>query len=231
MITSLTNEKIKETAKLLEKKYRDKTSTFLVEGFHLVEEAKSAGLLIEVFTSDEKVEGTLVSKDIIKKLSSTETPQPIIGVVKKPSPKTLGDRVLVLDNVQDPGNVGTLIRTAIAFGFDSIIVKGVDVFSPKVIRASQGGIFKLNVVQVNDIKEIIQTDSYEIFGAVLDKEAKLYNEVTLPKKLMLVLGNEGQGISQEVINILDQKIYIPISFESLNVAIAGGILMNEYKKN
>lgn len=229
MITSLKNEKIKEAAKLLEKKYRDKTSTFLVEGFHLVEEARHASLLIEVFTCDEKVEGTLVSRDIIKKLSSTETPQPIIGVVKKPSAKELGNRVLILDNVQDPGNVGTLIRTAIAFGFDSIVVKGVDIFSPKVIRASQGGIFKLNIIQTDDVKKFFLA-THKIFGAILDKNAKLYNEVASPEKLMLVLGNEGQGISEEVIKSLDEKIYIPINFESLNVAVAGGILMNEYKK-
>lgn len=229
MITSLANEKIKEAAKLLEKKYRDKTSTFLVEGFHLVEEARNANLLLEVFTSDESVAGTLVSRGVIKKLSSTETPQPIVGIVKKPSTKELNNKVLVLDNVQDPGNVGTLIRTAIAFGFDSIIVKGADVFSPKVIRASQGGIFKLNIIQTDDIKSFFGL-GHTVIGALLDKEAKSYNEIEVPKKLMLVLGNEGQGISNEVISVLDEKVYIPISFESLNVAVAGGILMNEYSK-
>lgn len=230
MITSLANEKIKEVAKLLEKKYRDKTSTFLVEGFHLVEEAKNANLLLEVFTSDESVEGTLVSRDVIKKLSSTETPQPVVGIVKKPSVKELGNKVLVLDNVQDPGNVGTLIRTAIAFGFNSIIIKGVDVFSPKVIRASQGGIFKLNIIQTDDVKSFFAINDHKVIGALLDKDAKTYNEIEVPKKLMLVLGNEGQGISKEVISELEEKVYIPISFESLNVAVAGGILMNEYSK-
>lgn len=228
MITSLSNEKIKEAAKLLEKKYRDQSSLFLVEGFHLVEEAGVSGLLVETFTSDENIHGTLVSNDVIKKLSSTDSPQPIVGVVKKPSVKPLGNKVLVLDNVQDPGNVGTLLRTAIAFGFDSVIVKGADVYSPKVIRASQGAIFKINVIQTQEVIDYFE--GYSVVGALLDKQAVTYSELKVPSKLMLVLGNEGQGISEKVISKLDSKVYIPIEFESLNVAVAGGILMNEYKK-
>lgn len=228
MITSLSNEKIKEAAKLLEKKYRDKSSLFLVEGFHLVEEARISGLLVETFTSDDNVQGTLVSKDVIKKLSSTDSPQPIVGVVKKPSVKPLGNKVLVLDNVQDPGNVGTLLRTAIAFGFDSVIAKGADVYSPKVVRASQGAIFKINVIQTQEVIDYFE--GYSVVGALLDKQAVTYYELKVPEKLMLVLGNEGQGISENVISKLDSKVYIPIEFESLNVAVAGGILMNEYKK-
>ncbi len=228
MITSLSNEKIKEAAKLLDKKYRDQSGTFLVEGFHLVEEAKAASLLVEVFTCDESTGGTLVSRDVIKKLSSTDSPQSIVGIVKKPQVKLLGNKVLVLENVQDPGNVGTLLRTAIAFGFNSVIVQGVDVFSPKVTRSSQGAIFRLNVIQTHEISTYFE--GFSIVGAILDKKAIAYSELIVPDKMMLVLGNEGQGISEKTISLLDFKVYIPIAFESLNVAIAGGILMNEYQK-
>lgn len=227
MITSLTNEKVKSAAKLLDKKYRDSTNTFIVEGFHLVEEAKKAGLVLQVFTASSQNEGEHVSRDVIKKLSSTETPQDIVAVVKKPEVRALGNKVLVLDNVQDPGNAGTLIRTAASFGFESVVVKGVDVYSPKVLRSSQGAIFDMNVVQVKDTLEL--SEGYQLIGALLDKEAQAYNEVKPKEKFMLILGNEGQGISKEVIAKLDKKVYIPIKFESLNVAVAGGILMNEYK--
>ena len=227
MIVSKENKHIKEIAKLMKKKYRDKTRMFLVEGFHLVEEAKRHGVVLEVFTTDENIEGTLVSFDVIKKLSTTETPQPIIALCKKTTRNELGDKVLVLNDVQDPGNVGTLIRTAVAFGFTGVLVQGADIYNSKTIRSSQGAIFKITTIQTGDIKDYF--DDYQLIGALLDKEAIHYDELKPKNKFMLILGNEGKGINDEVINVLDEKVYIPIQFESLNVASAGAILMNEYK--
>ena len=227
MITSLDNKHIKEMSKLLKKKYRDRMGMFLVEGFHLVEEARKANLLMEVFTTDENTEGTFVSPEVIKKLSSTETPQPIIGLVKKPEFNDLGNKVLVLNDIQDPGNLGTLIRTAVAFGYSGVLVQGVDVYNPKVVRSSQGAIFNISIEQTLDVT--FHFDGYETIGAVLDKEAVTYNKVKPSGRFMLILGNEGQGIQKDVIDKLDKKVYIPINFESLNVASAGAILLNEYK--
>lgn len=230
MITSKTNEKIKNAIKLLDKKYRDLNGLFIVEGMHLVQEAQQENLVQEIFSSDESFEGTLVSRDIIKKLSTTETPQPVVAIVNKPqASKELGNKVLVLDNVQDPGNVGTLLRTAVAFGFTSVIIKGADVFSPKVVRASQGAIFKINIIQLKSIEKEIFNNGI-VIGAMVDANAKNYLETPKnhDKPLFLVLGNEGNGISQEVQNMLNERVYIPIKFESLNVSAAGAILMSHF---
>ena len=229
MITSLTNEKIKTVAKLHKKKFRDKENKFIVEGFHLVEEAKKLGLVLEIYTSlNDNLESTYVSQGVINKLSSTVTPQPILAVCRKPFNNIIGTRILALDNIQDPGNVGTLIRSAKAFGFDTVIINGVDVFNQKVIRSSQGAIFGINLIQSNDI--IKDLKGIRKIGAILDKEAKSYDKLDIQEPFALILGNEGKGISPDVVSILDDRIYIPIEFESLNVASAGAILMNQYKK-
>ncbi|NQZ65929.1 MAG: RNA methyltransferase [Mycoplasmatales bacterium] len=227
MIKSSNNKRIKEIAKLKNKKYRNKEKMFLVEGFHLIEEAKKKDLVIEIFTTDENIEGTLVSNEVIKKISSTETPQPVVALVKKIKTSSLGNKVLVLNNLQDPGNVGTLIRSAVAFDFSGVIVQGVDFYNSKCIRSSQGAIFQIPILQTNDIKN--HFDDYQLIGSILDKNAKHYKDIKIKNKFMLILGNEGQGIEKEIIDLLDEKVYIPIKFESLNVASAGAILLNEYK--
>ena len=228
MITSINNPKIKQYSKLLNKKYQKELGMFIVEGQHMVSEAKEANLIIEVLTSNKKYEGTLVAPFIIKKLTDTINPQPILAICKKPKIKNIGNRVLALDNVQDPGNVGTLIRTASAFGFSDVIIKGADAYSPKTLRSTQGAIFNINVIQTQDL--ISYFKNKQIIGAVLDKQAIKYSELKLKDEFILVLGNEGSGISNEVIAKLTDKVYIPINFESLNVASAGAILINEYKK-
>ena len=227
-ITSLKNEKIKTYSKLLQKKYRDQNNMFIVEGYHLVNEAKKTNLIIEILTSDKNIKGTQVTPEIIKKISEAKTPQPVIAICKKPKLKKVGQRVLVLNKVQDPGNVGTLIRSAKAFGWDTVLVQGADIYSPKVIRSSQGAIFHINTIQIQDCEKMILGKN--TVGAVLDPDAKSYKDYDGPKNnLWLILGNEGKGIESKIIKKLKHKIYIPISFESLNVASAGAILLNEYK--
>ncbi len=228
IITSVSNEKIKNYRKLLQKKYRDETNLFIVEGFHLVEEAQKARLIHEIITSDFQQKGTLVSEHVLKVLTTTKTPQNIVAICRKPAVKKLGKRVLALSDVQDPGNVGTLIRTCVAFNYDDVIISGVDVFNPKVIRASQGAIFKINILQTNDVSKYFK--NFHVVGAVVDTLAKNYQEINPKQPFMIVLGNEGQGISHEIIDKIDEMVYIPIHFESLNVASAGAILLNQYKK-
>ena len=225
----MANKKIKDYKKLLQKKYRREFKLFLVEGDHLISEAKANGEVVDMMTMNPEKEGLILAPFIYKRLSETESPQDSIAVVKIPAPKEIGKRVLALDGVQDPGNVGTLIRTAVAFGFTDVIVKGADVYSAKAIRSSQGAIFKINVTQTKDISNFFEDK--QVLGALLDKEASVYSDVKLKEEFILVLGNEGQGISEEVQEKLTDKVYIPIKFESLNVASAGAILLNEYKKS
>ena len=228
MITSTVNKKIKDAYRLLKKKHRKDMGLFIIEGDHLVEEATKAGIVQEVFTSNENKNGTLVAPHIIKKLTDSVSPQDIVAVCRIMEVKPLGKKVIALDVVQDPGNVGTIIRTARAFGFTDVIVHGSDIYSPKSLRSSQGSLFGINVIQTKDISEYF--NGYQVIGALLDHNAKHYEKIELKEKFILVLGNEGKGISSGIISKLNEKVYIPINFESLNVASAGAILMNEYGK-
>ncbi len=229
IITSLDNAKVKKWAKLLTRKGRKDSNTFLIEGPKAIKEAKSLSLVKEVITSNESTKGTLVTPAIIKKITGTVTPQDVVAVCTIPKPKQLGDRVLVLRNIQDPGNVGTLIRTAKSFGFTDVIVQGADPYSDKALRSAQGSILHINVIHTQDA--IVHLKGFKtIIGTILDKEAKPYDHIEPKGALALVMGNEGHGLDNEMIDICTEKAYIPINFESLNVAIAGGILMNEYKK-
>ena len=227
-ITSLSNKEIIEYTKLQQKKYRDKLNLFIIEGHHIIEEAKKKNLIKKIFTIDPNIEGTLVTNEILAKLTNTKTPQSVVAICDKIKTREPKGRTLVLDNVQDPGNVGTLIRTAKAFGWDTVIVSGVDIYNPKIIRSTQGAIFDINVIWTDDVSKYLKDK--KVYGAMLDKNAKKYNEIKFDKNDVLLLGNEGNGISGENKKYINTTIYIPIDFESLNVASAGAILLNEYKK-
>lgn len=240
-ITSLSNERIKTWTKLHQTKYRRESGQFLIEGQHLIEEAQKAGLietLIGVkgvphrFTCETMVE---VSTEIMRKLCVTESNSDFVAVCSDwLPPESLGERVLLLDTLQDPGNVGTIIRTAHSFGFDSIVVSenSVDLTNEKVIRASQGAIFHIPVLQAN-LSETIQklkTSGIPIIGTGF-KEASDFTSLPVAKSVAFVLGNEGQGIRPEVLALCDKVVKIEMStFESLNVAIAAGILCYRFRK-
>lgn len=228
MIESLTNEHIKKIAKLNEKKYRDEEGLFLVEGIHLVEEAKKKNLLKEIITTITDTEGTLVSVEVMKKITKTESPVKMIGVCKKMETNTLSNHVLILDNVQDPGNVGTLIRSALAFDFKTIVLDNcADPYSPKVVRSTQGAIFQTNLIIGSAIDYIgdMKTDGYTLYGTSLQNGYPL-KSFEKNEKLGIVLGNEGNGVRKEILDMMDKNIFIEINeIESLNVAIAGGIIM------
>ena len=178
IIKSLQNQSIKDIAKLKEKKYRDMTGLFIVEGEHLVKMAKEASNLETILVDENQLEKYLdlidedttiiVNEAIVNKLSYTKSPQGIIGIVKKQEKYVQGlNKVLVLDNLQDPGNVGTLLRSALAFNYDQIFISdsSVDIYNDKVIRSSQGAVFKLN----------IKRDSLDNFFSILkDVKFKIY---------------------------------------------------------
>ena len=228
MINSTQNERIKEYAKLNEKKYRDETNLFIVEGIHLVEEAKAYGIVKEVITTNPNIEGTLVSEEVMKKLTNQKSVVEVCAICKKLENKNITDKILILDNIQDPGNVGTLIRSAVAFGFDTIVMENsCDIYSSKVLRATQGAIFKLNIINTNIIDFIKNLKDYKVYGTSLKNGVPL-KQIEKSQKLAIILGNEGNGVRDELLDITDKNIFIEITnMESLNVGVAGAILMYE----
>lgn len=237
VINSINNEHIKELAKLNIKKYREQQKLFLIEGYHLVEMAKK--YLVEILVTNEKdipkwfdeSKVCLVNDKIIEKLSSTKTPEMIIGVCKYMNEsKNYGDKILLLDNLQDPGNIGTLIRSSLAFDIDTIILgnKSVDIYNDKLIRSTQGAIFKINIVS-RDLKEVInelKKDKVYVIGTSLKRAIPL-NDVGKMNRYAILLGNEGNGVSEELLRMTDINVMIPMNkkIDSLNVGVAGGIIM------
>lgn len=230
-ILSRNNPHIKELA-LLKK---GDPSLFLVEGHHLVEMAFEADLLEEVLClKDPCLKGVrtiLTSEEVIAKLAFSKSPEPIIGVCRKVNKSDLSsERILLLDRVQDPGNVGTLLRTALAFSFGTVLsIKGsASFYNPKTIASSQGAIFKLGLEEGLEEEEalaLLKEKGYYLLGSSLEG-GRPFDEISLPPKLCLILGNEGQGMSERLKRGSDSLSYIPISnIDSLNVGVAGGILM------
>lgn len=240
MITSVQNETIKKIMKLKQKKYRDEENLFLVEGFHLVEEAKKAGCIQRVIATSENLldqDGLLVSQKAMEKLAFTKTPQPIMAICRKPSHTSFQpslERYLLLDGIQDPGNLGTIIRTALAFGYDQMILSPecVDLYNDKVIRATQGALFQMKICQMDLLEAIslLQENHVPIYATSLHHALSI-EQYPIQKQMAFVLGNEGQGVSNEVLKQCDHALYIPIqSIDSLNVAIAGAIVMYHFPK-
>ena len=237
VISSLQNERIKNLSKLLNKKYRDLEGKFIVEGEHLVEEAYKSNKLLEIIKTEDyecdiDVPITLVTYDVIKKLSNTMNPQKIMGIVSKLDEREIGNKVLILDELQDPGNLGTIIRSSVAFNIDTIVLSEntVDLYNDKVIRSSEGMLFKINIIKRN-VEELInklKRENYKIYGTKVTDGNNLKN-TEFPSKLAFIVGNEGNGVRKEILNLCDEYIYIPMNdkCESLNVAIATSIILYE----
>lgn len=234
----LTKKEFLDYKKLLQKKYRQERKMFIIEGKHLIEEAiKHKNIIKTIITSDKtfnvsNVDIKYCTYEQICLLSTTKTPQEYIAICNFFEFKNIiSNVVLVLNKINDPGNLGTIIRTAFSFGVTEIIVEGVDIYNSKVLRSTQGSIFNVNIRNVkNLIDELnkLKNQNYKIVGSLLEG-ARDYNnfKVDNKDKIAIVLGNEANGIQKEVIDLLDYKIYIPIKFESLNVAVACGILLSK----
>lgn len=240
IITSLDNNKIKKYLKLKNKKYRDEDKLFLVEGEHLVEEAIKNDLLFDLLVlegNDYKIEFpyTIVSSNIMKKLSEMDSIPKVIGIVKqKEENDKYGNRILIVDDVQDPGNLGTIIRSSVAFNVSDIIlgIKTVDLYNDKVIRSSQGMIFNINIVK-RDIKEEIiklKEKGYTVLGTNVNNGEDISTLVV--NKCAIVIGNEGNGVKKEIQELCDKNIYIDMNekCESLNVGVATSIILYELNR-
>ena len=207
MISSIENPKIKLLIKLKQGKYRKSEKMFIVEGAHLVKEAMLAGVLIESYSINEQEGYIQVSESVMKKITTTDTVVKEIGLCKFIEKSNITDKVLILDCVQDPGNMGTIMRSACAFGFNTIFVGtgSVDIYNEKVIRSSQGAIFKLNFVFGN-VVEFIKGLSHKVYGTNVVRGIPL-DKIVKQDKIAVILGNEGNGISKEVDDLLLDNIY------------------------
>lgn len=245
MITSVQNPQVKEWKKLHKRKHRQHKQRFLIEGFHLIEEAYASkwniikvivqkGVSIPNWCTSQQIE--MVDASVFQEIAQTETPQGIAAVVEMKESQFVQDgHMLLIDAVQDPGNLGTIIRTADAAGFSDIILGHgtVDLYNDKVIRASQGSVFHANITQAN-LTEVIpnlKKRDYTIWASALEGAASLY-EVKVPEKVALILGNEGAGVDNVLLEEADEKVTIPIygQAESLNVSVAAGIFMYYVRK-
>lgn len=259
IITAKDNDKIKYTKSLLKSKNRNKESKFIIEGYRILTLAIECRAKLDYVFINEDFEKKQEHKEfleILKKkdirvykttnkifedLTDTENTQGIIGVVKFKQ-RTLEENltddnrfVLILDRIQDPGNMGTIIRTADAAGVDAIIaLKGcVDIYNPKVIRSTMGSIFDMNVIHATqeEALRILKLKKFDIVSSYLDTN-NYYNTVEYNYNTALVIGNEANGINEELVSKSDVLVKIPIygKAESLNAAISSAILMYEIKK-
>lgn len=233
-ISSINNEKVIYWAKLKMKKYRDIEHLFIVESEHLVEEAIHKGIVTEIITTDNYPSDYPtyeVTPDIMKRISSLITPPKVMAVCRHIVPSDIVGNVLVLDRIQDPGNLGTIIRSAVAFGFKTIIASNdtVDFYNDKVIRSSEGMLFKINIIRSNlpEMLSLLKNKDYSILGTDVSEGYDLRK--IRKDKIAIVIGNEGQGMSGDIQDLCDGFINIPMTkdCESLNAAVAASIVMYE----
>lgn len=235
MINSVSNEKIKKYSKLLQKKYRDESNLYLVSTDHLVREAIKERNVVDIFLLENKENYygnvIIVTETVMRKLTNLKTLPNVVAVVKKKKEENIKGNVILLDGVQDPGNVGTIIRSAVAFNIDTIVFGNgtVDVYNEKVLRASEGMINNINIIK-KDLVDVImklKVNGYEIIGTKVDGGTDIKNIKS--KKFALLVGNEGNGVSKELLDLCDVFAYIKMndSCESLNVGVATSIIIHE----
>ncbi len=261
-ISSKDNERIKLFSKLDRSKYRKETGLFLAEGVKLTREALEAGCaeyilvnenvihneeIYSIMKKGKEVTKILVLSDVAFNKISTETaPQGVISVCKAPENhiqeseasalSLVHKKIIVFDEIRDPGNLGTMLRTAVAFGIDTVILGGcADVYSPKTVRAAMGAVFKLNLVFCDKLSmflDELKVNGKKIIGAALDRNNYILGDYKLSCNDVVVIGNEGHGISSEVMSICDFCLMIPMEpcCESLNAGIAASIIMWELYK-
>jgi len=233
VINSLNNFRVLQWNKLKNKAYRDKQNLFIIEGYHLVQEAYKADCLKELITTEKNNSFDVVSHqvtyDVMEKLSSLATPTKMIGICSRKEEAGYGDNILLVDQIHHPGNLGTIIRSAVAFNVDTIVLNNsVDVYNQKVIQATQGMIFHINIIRspIKDFILILKQQNYQIIGTDV-KEGLHLQSVKADKKRAVLVGNEGDGVGNELLDICDIKVNIKMNekCESLNVGVAASIIL------
>ncbi len=252
IISSLKNDKVKYLRKLYNSQKRKREGKYILEGLRLVEEAIKAGAMFKMIFMTPEFESSIqgqvfrknlsdvdiyyIDSNLVEKLADTVSPQGIIAIVDEPTYNNNNflkntDYILVLDRIQDPGNMGALIRTAVAAGVDRVIaLKGcVDIYNLKVLRATAGAIFRLPImskVESGDLKDIKEKDNFKLISTDISGD-NYYHQLNYEFPLMLVIGNEANGVQSDILDISDYKVKIPLigEIESLNAAVAGGIIL------
>lgn len=244
IITSKDNEIIKNIKKLKEKKYR--LNSYIVEGIKMVKEAINENQEIALIAIREdfkidfdtkNIKTVIISNKIFNDISDVKTPQGILAVIKKNQNnqiETNQEYILALDSLQDPGNMGTIIRTADSANINQIIINKttVDPYSPKVIRSTMGAIYRTNIIEVEDLKATLKemkSKGFQIITTDLKATQSIY-DINYNNKTVVVIGNEANGVSQEILQTADKKVIIPMlgKTESLNASIAASIMIYEY---
>ena len=254
VITSKDNEIIKNIRKLNEKKYRDIENKYIIEGIKLIEEAilENANIdtivICEDCINNDSIEAKLmyeiaknnciyVSEKVFGVLTQVSTPQGILAVINKKSNSSnidySQDVIVALDDLQDPGNLGTILRTLDSVGLNQIIItkNTADVYNPKVVRSTMGAIFRINIVQTQDLPKMlseIKKHKFKIIATSLQTKSSIYD--TDYNKKVIVIGNEANGVSEKVFKEADEKVKIPMigKTESLNAGVATSIILYEY---
>ncbi len=254
VISSKDNEFIKHIKKLKDKKYRDMSKEFIIEGIKLIKEAIEEKVLIkqivicencqneeiipkELMYEIAKYECVYVTENIFKTISSVNTPQGILAVIGKNVGETeidySQDIIVALDDIQDPGNLGTILRTVDSLNLNQILVsKGTtDCYNPKVVRSTMGAIFRVKIIECEDLEKTlkeIKKHKFELVITSLQTEESIYN-IDYNKKV-IVIGNEANGVEQKIQDIADIKVKIPMlgKTESLNASVATGVILYEY---
>ncbi len=238
-IESLTNSRVKKWVRLHHKKDRDQTGLFLVEGEHLIQEALKASAVETIITdtvSPFDFEPVIhVTDGIMKKISDNVSEVHLIAVCRQKQliPDGNMKRVLLLDGIQDPGNMGTLIRTAVSFSFDAVYCSKdcCDLYNEKTIRSTQGALFHIPVSRcdLQDLVGKLKKEGFCVIATALDASEAM-EDIHQEEHMAFILGNEGQGVRKELQSLADRRLRIEMhGFESLNVAVAGGIIMYRYR--
>lgn len=252
-VASVQNEKVKQWASLLDKKHRDRSGQFIIEGVHLVLEALNSGAAVSVIVYDAErgipaellqarsasdiAEWIQASRAVMAKCTGTDTPPPVFAVVEKlsyDSEAWFGESclVVVLDGVRDPGNAGTIIRSADAVGATAVILgKGcVDLYNPKTVRSTMGSLFHLPIIEADLLQLLPQARDKQVklIGTSLQAEHTCYS-YDWTQSTWLLMGSESDGLSSEVRQLVDESVIIPMhgQAESLNVAMAATVLLYE----
>ena len=254
IITSKNNAAIIAASKLSDKKYREREQKFAFEGIKLFEEAYRAGVpFSRVFVTEEAYRKytdklsvlpqnilTVVSDAVYEKLSFENAPQGVFCIADYFTPKSQKDTtfVLLLDGVSDPGNFGAILRSAEAFGTDTVYTgkNGADLYNPKTVRACMGSLFRVDIRRAESIPDSIralQKDGFRVFATALDHRSQDIRNVNFGGKVAFVIGNEGHGVSEETLDACDGTVIIPMCDgpESLNAAVAASVVMWEAAKN
>lgn len=244
-ITSVSNNLVKETTKLQQKKFRKQSGLFLLEGYKPIFEAILSNVQIEkIFVTQHHFEKfsklikdsgkmVLVNDAIIEKISTTDTPPEAVAVATQLeyslSQLSSCKKIALLENIKDAGNLGTIIRSAVAFGIDGIVLCGdtIDIFNPKVVRSAVGALFKVPVVksELKDVKEIFSQHNF-VATVVNHKDIVTPDKIDYSKPTVIMLGSEADGLTDEAISLANTKTTIPMTknIESLNLSIAASIL-------